>query len=76
MSNKVTLRDRIAGIINSVRGPFSLKGGGEVNPMEPITKRERAKRDRKRAFTSESRRRNRPVKKNRPTPKPGCQRYP
>jgi hypothetical protein len=47
----------------------------EVNPMKPITSKERKKRNKIQKMKAESRRIDRPVKNNLPVPKPRKKRY-
>ena len=48
---------------------FSFANSGDV---KPLTSKEKKKRDTKNKIQKESRRKNRPVKKSSPVPKPRC----
>ncbi len=70
---KVPISQRLLNSLKGFGGMFSRNE--EVNPMKPITSKERKKRNKMQRMKAESRRANRPVKKNRPVPKPGKKRY-
>jgi len=70
---KPSISQRLLASLRNFGGMFSKSE--EVNPMKPITSKERKKRNKIQRMKAESRRANRPVKKNRPVPKPGKKRY-
>ena len=74
VGNKDSISQRFMNALKRVGNMVSLSD--QQNPMEPITKKERLKRNKKQKMRSDSRRKNRTIRNGRPVPKPGQKRYP